>query len=104
VVFAAAKRFYAGYERTPQPWDVLYAAQRGFRRIYLVMTAPWGIALLVEPAARIAVIHLVPTDTAAGSCLSYPVATMAVLGAVERPLRRAGRPGGPTHGWTTLAG
>ncbi|MFF5210197.1 VC0807 family protein [Streptosporangium sp. NPDC000396] len=77
--FAVAKRFGAENEETAQRWDVLYATEPAFRRIYLVMTLVWGFALLVESAARLPLIYLLPTDVMAGLSSLLLVGTIGLL-------------------------
>ncbi|MFS1303141.1 VC0807 family protein [Streptosporangium longisporum] len=78
--FSVAKRFGAENAETARRWDVLYAAEPAFRRVYLVMTLVWGVALLVESAARIPLVYLLPTDVMAGLSSVILVATIALLG------------------------
>lgn len=78
--FAVAKRFGAEDEETARRWDVLYAAEPSFRRVYLVMTLVWGAVLLAESAARIPLVYLLPVDVMAGLSSLLLIATIALLG------------------------
>ncbi|WP_433246949.1 VC0807 family protein [Streptosporangium sp. CA-135522] len=78
--FAVAKLFGAEDAETARRWEVLYAAEPAFRRVYLVMTLVWGIVLLMESAVRIPLIYLLPTDVMAGLSSLLLLATIGLLG------------------------
>ncbi|MGV9308972.1 VC0807 family protein [Nonomuraea sp. NPDC004354] len=78
--FAVAKRFGAEDTETAARWDVLYAAEPRFRRVYVVMTLVWGVAMLAESAARLPLVYLLPTDVMVTVSTVMLLGTMALLG------------------------
>lgn len=45
------------------PWETLWQTEPAFRRIWRVSTVIWGLALLADAAARIALSYTLPLDT-----------------------------------------
>lgn len=69
-----AKRFGAQDDQTRRRWDALYTEVPAYRRLHLMMTLVCAGAMLLEAAARIPVIYLLPLDTAVGiSSIMVPV-------------------------------
>lgn len=67
-------RMFAG-----RSWDVLWATEPQFRRIWRASTVMWGLGLLLDAAIRVAISYTLPIDQvpAIGAAL-YPV-TFVVL-------------------------
>ncbi|MEV8633299.1 VC0807 family protein [Streptosporangium sp. NPDC051023] len=78
--FGIAKRFGAEDEATAVRWDVLYTARPAFRRVYLVMTLTWAVALLAESSVRIPLVYLLPVDVMAGLSPMLLIGTLVLLG------------------------
>ncbi|MBV9335596.1 MAG: hypothetical protein JO243_06850, partial [Solirubrobacterales bacterium] len=67
-------RMFAGHS-----WDVLWATEPRFRRIWRVSTVMWGVGLLLDAAARVAISYTLPVDQVPGiGGALYPV-TFIVL-------------------------
>lgn len=79
--FSVAKKFGAEDAATARRWDALYADQPGFRRIYVVMTIVWGLALLAESALRLLLVYLLPIDVMAGLSTILLLTTIGLAGA-----------------------
>ncbi|MDH6109585.1 hypothetical protein P3T36_000356 [Kitasatospora sp. MAP12-15] len=60
-------------------WDVLWEREPAFRRIWRVSTVIWGVAMLVDAAARIVMAYTLPVDAVPGlGGLLWPV-TLVLL-------------------------
>ncbi|MCA2227609.1 VC0807 family protein [Nonomuraea aurantiaca] len=79
--FALAIRFGAEDEKTAARWRVLYQADPAFRRVYLVMTVTWALALLAESLIRIPLIYLLPVDVMTGLSTVLLVGTLCLIAA-----------------------
>ncbi|SDN64246.1 VC0807 family protein [Allokutzneria albata] len=90
-VFTAVKRIRAGEAELMRRWDVLYAEEPRFRRIFTVITLVWALALVGEAALRIPVAYLLPLDVAVGLSSVMPaVVITATLMWTAWYSRRAG--------------
>ncbi|MFD9125724.1 VC0807 family protein [Kitasatospora sp. NPDC059571] len=55
-------------------WDVLWEREPAFRRIWRVSTAIWGVAMLLDAAARVVMAYSLPVDAVPGlGALLWPV-------------------------------
>lgn len=64
-------------------WDVLWEREPAFRRIWRVSTVIWGVAMLVDAAARITMAYTLPVDAVPGlGGLLWPV-TLVLLQVVN---------------------
>ncbi|MEU3370380.1 VC0807 family protein [Streptomyces sp. NPDC006660] len=64
-------------------WDVLWEREPAFRRIWRVSTAIWGVAMLLDAAARVVMAYTLPVDTVPGlGALLWPV-TLLLLQVVN---------------------
>ncbi|MBV8952952.1 MAG: hypothetical protein JO153_09575 [Solirubrobacterales bacterium] len=67
-------RMFAG-----RSWDVLWATEPRFRRIWRVSTVMWGVGLLLDAAARVAISYTLPIDQVPGiGGALYPVTFIAL--------------------------
>ncbi|MFD9690916.1 VC0807 family protein [Kitasatospora sp. NPDC059146] len=64
-------------------WDVLWEREPAFRRIWRVSTAIWGVAMLLDAAARVVMAYTLPVDAVPGlGALLWPV-TLVLLQVVN---------------------
>jgi hypothetical protein len=60
-------------------WNVLWATEPRFRRIWRVSTVIWGLALLLDAAIRVAIAYTLPVDQVPGiGAALYPVTFIAL--------------------------
>jgi hypothetical protein len=83
----------------PAPDDQIAGAPAGKRRIHILLSAMWGVGLLVEVVARLAVIANLPVDVANGvnSAITLPVVGLLVLATIV-VVRRSPVPAAPATG------
>ncbi|MFJ9611541.1 VC0807 family protein [Kitasatospora sp. NPDC101176] len=82
-------------------WDVLWEREPAFRRIWRVSTAIWGVAMLLDAAARIVMAYTLPVDTVPGlGALLWPV-TLLLLQLVNGIYYEVAGLWGLTSGRTT---
>jgi hypothetical protein len=108
LVYQSARPLLEGRFRSDgTSWEVLWAREPRFRRIWRVATVMWGAMMLIDAAARITMAYTLPVDSVpALSSLLWPV-TIVVLQLVTgayyeiaglweltsgKPRRRGGRP------------
>ncbi|MFE7314413.1 VC0807 family protein [Streptomyces sp. NPDC057555] len=61
------------------PWETLWTSEPAFRRIWRISTAIWGVALLADAVARVAMSYTLPVAVVPGlGGLLWPV-TMVLL-------------------------
>lgn len=77
-MFLVAKRFRAG-PADEAVWDERLRGTPEFRRIFTVVTAVWGIGLLVEAAVRAVLVYRLPISAAVAL---GPVVELAVVGVI----------------------
>lgn len=84
LVFLSAQPLFDGRFRSDgTPWDVLWEHEPKFRRIWRVSTVIWGVTMLGDGAARIAMAYTLPIDSVpALSALLWPI-TIAFLQVVN---------------------
>jgi hypothetical protein len=76
MIWHAAVRFQPAQR---EGLDGLWRTSPEFRRLFRMLTAVWGVGMLVEAAARVAVAYTLPVDTAAGLSQVLRFAAMALL-------------------------
>jgi hypothetical protein len=83
----------------PAPDDEIAGAPAGKRRIHILLSAMWGVGLLVEVVARLVVIANLPVDVANGvnSAITLPVVGLLVLATIV-VVRRSPVPAAPATG------
>lgn len=69
----------------------LWATVPLFRRTMTVMTVVWGVGLLAESAARVAVVYTLDFDTAVGASILLQVGALVLLFAYSAVARRRAR-------------
>lgn len=63
-----------------EPWDVYWERLPRFRRIWRVSSVIWGVALLLDAAARVAIAYVLPADTVrVAGMLLYVAATVLTM-------------------------
>lgn len=64
-----------------EPWEVYWERLPRFRRIWRVSSAIWGVALLLDAAARVAIAYALPVDTVrvAGTLLYVAVTVLTMI-------------------------
>lgn len=80
----------------PAPDGEIAGAPAGKRRIHILLSAMWGVGLLVEVVARLVVIANLPVDVANGvnSAITLPVVGLLVLATIV-VVRRSPVPAAP---------
>ncbi|SHG62644.1 VC0807 family protein [Streptoalloteichus hindustanus] len=79
LIFHAAKRLRAQTPEQAAEWDGRWANEPAFRRTFLVLSAGWGLGLLVEALVRIPLVYTLSTDVMAGLSHVLFIAVMALL-------------------------
>ncbi|MFC5815102.1 VC0807 family protein [Nonomuraea harbinensis] len=63
-----------------EPWEVYWERLPRFRRVWRVSSAVWGVVLLLDAAARVAIAYALPVDTVrVAGMLLYAVATLVAV-------------------------
>jgi len=79
------------YHRSSGSWDGLWARDAGFRRIWRVSTAVWGIGLLLDSAVRTVIAYTAPVDLVpALNGIQYGVFTLLMIVIVNLQQSRSG--------------
>ncbi|GAA2760448.1 VC0807 family protein [Actinopolymorpha rutila] len=79
LIFYAARRFSARTEAARAGWEDMWHSSPGFRRTFVVLSAGWGVGLLVEATLRVILVYLLPVDVMAGLSSVLGIAGFAVL-------------------------
>lgn len=77
--FYAAQRFSATTTGAATWWNTMWETSPTFRRGFRVMSAVWGIGLLVEALVRIPLIYLLPINVMVGLSTVLQVAAFTLL-------------------------
>ncbi|MHA6621538.1 VC0807 family protein [Pseudonocardia sp. DLS-67] len=76
MIWHAAARFRPAYRGE---FERLWRHSAGFRHMFRMLTAVWGVGMLVEAVARVVVAYSLPVDTAAGLSQLLRFAAMGLL-------------------------
>lgn len=79
LIFHAARRFSARTGAARAGWEDLWHSSPGFRRTFVVLSAGWGVGLLVEATLRVILVYLLPVDVMAGLSSVLGIAGFVVL-------------------------
>ncbi|MBE1611372.1 intracellular septation protein A [Actinopolymorpha pittospori] len=79
LIYYAAQRFAAPTPQGREQWEALWATSAPFRRTFVVLSAVWGIGLLVEAAVRVVLVYVLPVDVMAGLSSVLSIAAFALL-------------------------
>lgn len=76
MIWHAAARFRPAYRGE---FERLWRHSAGFRHMFRMLTAVWGVGMLAEAVARVVVAYSLPVDTAAGLSQLLRFAAMGLL-------------------------
>lgn len=79
LIYYAAQRLAAPTPRGREEWEARWATSAPFRRTFVVLSAVWGIGLVVEAVVRVVLVYLLPVDVMAGLSSVLSIAAFALL-------------------------
>jgi hypothetical protein len=79
LIYYAAQRVAAPTARAREEWAARWATSAPFRRTFVVLSAGWGLGLIVEALVRVVLVYLLPVDVMAGLSSVLGIAAFALL-------------------------
>ena len=85
LAFVFARAMLEGRRRfTAEPWDDLWDRSPSFRRTFRTSSLIWGMGMIADAAARVAMAYALPVDLVPALTVGLSILTVIMLGLVDQ--------------------